>query len=178
MKTERILPVDLYNTVSTPELTLESSLKILYVKDGENCKLLPLDSGTLAVICTGGTFSCQAMHQVYDVTAGQLLLVASDDVTEIKSFQSTGFTGIIVYVSEELLINRQRLVYRDIPSDEIEETRTYLRLIESQVEQMKEMRAKVVESLLRALIINLQQGKSVSEVPKTENSLFFNNLRP
>ena len=36
MKTERILPVDLYNTVSTPELTLESSLKILYVKDGEN----------------------------------------------------------------------------------------------------------------------------------------------
>ena len=60
MKTERILPVDLYNTVSTPELTLESSLKILYVKDGENYQLLPLESGTLAVICTGGAFNCHA----------------------------------------------------------------------------------------------------------------------
>lgn len=173
MKTERILPADLYNTVSTPELTLETSLKILHVNDGENCELLPLKSGTLAVICTGGTFNCDAMRQVYHVTSGQLLLVASDDVTEIKPFPSTGFSGIIVYVSEELLINRQRLVYRDIPSGEIEETRIYLSLIESQIEQMKEMRAKVVESLLRALIINLQQGKAVSEVHKTENSLFF-----
>lgn len=173
MKTERILPVDLYNSVSTPELKLESSLKILYVEEGENCNLLPLDSGTLAVICTGGTFNCHALHHIYNVEAGQLLLVASDDVTEVSSLQSAPFSGIIVYVSEELLINRQRLVYRDIPSNEIEETRTYLYLIESQIEQMKEMRAKVVESLLRALIINLQQGKAVSEVPRTENSLFF-----
>ena len=52
MKAERILPVDLYNSVSTPELKLESSLRILYVKEGEDYKLLPLDSGTLAVICT------------------------------------------------------------------------------------------------------------------------------
>lgn len=173
MKAEKILPVDLYNSVSTPELKLESSLKILYVKEGENYNLLPLDSGTLAVICTEGTFHCKALHQVYHLTAGQLLLVASDDVYEIESLQATGFAGIIIYVSEELLINRQRLVYRDIPSDEIEETRIYLRLVESQIEQMKEMRAKVVESLLRALIINLQQGKVVADVPKTENSLFF-----
>ena len=34
MKAERILPVDLYNSVSTPELKLESSLRILYVKRG------------------------------------------------------------------------------------------------------------------------------------------------
>ncbi len=173
MKTEKVLPVDLYNTVSTPELTLESSLKILYVKDGENHELLPLDSGTLAIICTGGSFNCRALNQEYDVTTGQLFLVASDDVMEIKPFRSTGFSGIVVYVSEELLINRQRLVYRDIPFDEIEETKTYLSLVESQIEQMKDMRAKVVESLLRALIINLQQKKVVSEVPKTENSSFF-----
>ena len=157
MKAERILPVDLYNSVSTPELKLESSLRILYVKEGEDYKLLPLDSGTLAVICTGGTFTCKALHHTYDVSAGQLLLAASDDVTAVEAFPSTRFSGIIVYVSEELLINRQRLVYRDIPSDEIEETKIYLHLVESQIEQMKEMRAKVVESLLRALIINLQQ---------------------
>ena len=173
MKAERILPVDLYNSVSTPELKLESSLRILYVKEGEDYKLLPLDSGTLAVICTGGTFTCKALHHTYDVSAGQLLLAASDDVTAVEAFPSTRFSGIIVYVSEELLINRQRLVYRDIPSDEIEETKIYLHLVESQIEQMKEMRAKVVESLLRALIINLQQGKAVSDTPKTENSLFF-----
>ncbi len=173
MKTERILPVDLYNSVSTPELKLESSLKILYVKEGDDDKLLPLDSGTLAVICTGGSFRCQALHHAYEVTPGQLLLLASDDVTEVKPFHDTGFIGIIIYVSEELLINRQRLVYRNIPSDEVEETRIYLRLIESQIEQMKEMRAKVVESLLRALIINLQQGKTIIDAPKTENSLFF-----
>ena len=173
MKAERILPVDLYNSVSTPELKLESSLRILYVKEGEDYKLLPLDSGTLAVICTGGTFTCKALHHTYDVSAGQLLLAASDDVTAVEAFPSTRVSGIIVYVSEELLINRQRLVYRDIPSDEIEETKIYLHLVESQIEQMKEMRAKVVESLLRALIINLQQGKVVSDTPKTENSLFF-----
>ena len=62
MKAERILPVDLYNSVSTPELKLESSLRILYVKEGEDYKLLPLDSGTLVVICTGGTFTCKALH--------------------------------------------------------------------------------------------------------------------
>ena len=90
MKTEKVLPVDLYNTVSTPELTLESSLKILYVKDGENHELLPLDSGTLAIICTGGSFHCRALNQEYDVTTGQLFLVASDDVMDIKPFRSTG----------------------------------------------------------------------------------------
>lgn len=173
MRTERILPVDLYNSVSTPELKLESSLKILYVKEGDNEKLLPLDSGTLAVICTGGTFCCKVFHHSYDVTPGQLLLVASDDVKEIAPFRDTGFAGIIVYVSEEMLINRQRLVYRDITPEEIEEAKIYLRLIESQIEQMKEMRAKVVESLLRALILSLQQGKRIIDIPKTENSLFF-----
>lgn len=173
MKTERILPVDLYNSVSTPELKLESSLKILYVKEGEDVKLLPLDSGTLVVICTEGSFRCKALHQPYEVSAGQLLLVASDDVSEIKPFPDTGFAGIIIYVSEELLINRQRLVYREIPPEEIDETKIYLSLVESQIEQMKEMRARVVESLLRALIINLQQGKTITDIPKTENSLFF-----
>ena len=92
MKTERILPVDLYNSVSTPELKLESSLKILYVKEGEDDKLLPLDSGTLVVICTGGTFRCKALHHLYEVAPGQLLLLASDDVTEVKPFHDTGFT--------------------------------------------------------------------------------------
>lgn len=173
MKTERILPVDLYNSVSTPELKLESSLKILYVNEGDNCNLLPLESGTLAMICTAGALRCIALGRPYHVMAGQLLLLSSDDVSALESFAATGFAGIIIYVSEELLINRQRLVYRDIPSDEIEETRIYLQLVESQIEQMKEMRAKVVELLLRALIINLQQGKTVAEVPRTENSLFF-----
>lgn len=173
MKTERILPVDLYNSVSTPELKLESSLKILYVDKGEEYKLLPLDSGTLAVICTTGAFNCKVMNHPYHVAGGQLLLLATDDVADVEPLPATGFCGIIIYVSEELLINRQRLVYRNIPYNEIEETRIYLRQIESQIEQMKEMRAKVVESLLRALIINLQQGKSVADVPKTENSLFF-----
>lgn len=173
MKTERILPVDLYNSVSTPELKLESSLKILYVNDGESCHLQPLESGTLAMICTSGALCCTAFDRPYRVAAGQLLMLSSDDVGEMEPLSATGFAGIIIYVSEELLINRQRLVYRDIPSDEIEETRIYLQLVESQIEQMKEMRAKVVESLLRALIINLQQGNVVAEVPRTENSLFF-----
>lgn len=173
MKTERILPVDLYNSVSTPELKLESSLKILYVNDGDSCNLLPLESGTLALICTSGAIYCTALGRPYRVVAGQLLLLSSDDVSAMSTVSATGFAGIIFYVSEELLINRQRVVYRDIPWSEIEEARIYLQLVESQIEQMKEMRAKVVESLLRALIINLQQGNVVAEVPKTENSLFF-----
>lgn len=173
MKTERILPVDLYNSVSTPELKLESSLKILYVEQGEEYKLLPLDSGTLVVICTSGAFKCKTMHQLHHVAAGQLFLAATNDVAEVEPLPATGFCGIIIFVSEELLINRQRLVYRPIPDNEIEETRIYLSLIESQIEQMKNMRAKVAESLLRALIINLQQENAVGEVPKTENSPFF-----
>ena len=40
MKAERILPVDLYNSVSTPELKLESSLRILYVKEGDRLKVI------------------------------------------------------------------------------------------------------------------------------------------
>lgn len=173
MKIERILPVDLYHTVSASELTLESSLKILNVKDGEDCELLPLEPGTLAVICTGGTFTCRVSHQTYELAAGQLILLATEDLLEVKPFHETGFGGIIIYASEELLINRQRLVCRDISYDEIEETRLYLRLINSQIELVRDMRAKVVESLLRALILNLQQDKILASVGETESALFF-----
>lgn len=173
MKVEKILPVDLYHTVSASELTLESSLKIIRVKYGDDCQLLPLDAGTLVVICTQGTFACSVLSSRCEVSSGQVLLVASTEVSDIISFSETTFGGILIYISESLLINRQRQVLRPISVDEVEEVNIYLQLVENQIGRMQEMRAKVVESLLRALVINIQQGDVIADIPETENSLFF-----
>ena len=53
MNTDKILPIDLYHAVSTANLTLESTLKIIHVEVGQDHELLPLEPGTLAVICRG-----------------------------------------------------------------------------------------------------------------------------
>ncbi|RHO67026.1 AraC family transcriptional regulator [Parabacteroides sp. AF48-14] len=163
MSTEKILPIDLYHAVSTANLTLESSLKIIHVEAGQDYDLFPMDAGTLAVICRGGRFVSKALDQEFSITAGQILLAATDDIKEISRFSETGFEGVVIYASSDLLINRQRLMYRDITPDEMEETDLYIRLIQSQIERMSDVRVKVVESLLRALIFYLQQGGHVAD---------------
>ena len=45
MNTNKILPIDLYHAVSTANLTLESSLKIIHVEIGQDHELLPLEPG-------------------------------------------------------------------------------------------------------------------------------------
>ena len=47
MNTDKILPIDLYHAVSTANLTLESTLKIIHVEVGQDHELLPLEPGLL-----------------------------------------------------------------------------------------------------------------------------------
>ena len=56
MNADKILPIDLYHAVSIANLTLESALKVIHVEAGQDHELLPLEPGTLAVICRGGKF--------------------------------------------------------------------------------------------------------------------------
>lgn len=170
MKVKKIVPIDLYHTVSASELTVESSLKIIHVAAGQNQEVLPLEPGTLAVVCTGGTFSCKILGDAFQIGSGQTFLAATEGMANITPFSQTGFEGILIYASEGLLINRQRLTYRTISADEMEEVHTYLRLINTQLGRMSDLRAKVVESLLRALILSLQQtghrvGDRESKIP-------------
>ena len=51
MNADKILPIDLYHAVSIANLTLESALKVIHVEAGQDHELLPLEPGTLAVIC-------------------------------------------------------------------------------------------------------------------------------
>lgn len=157
MKVDKIVPIDLYHTVPTSELVLERSLKIYHIKAGQDEEILPLEAGTLVIICMAGIFSCVALQSSHKIKPGQVLLVSSTDISEMTSFSETGFEGIIIYAAEDLLINRQRLISRSITSQEMEEVMLYICLIESQIDRMPDSRAKVVESLLRALIISLQQ---------------------
>lgn len=159
MKTDKILPIDLYHAVSTAELILERALQIFHVLAGQDVKLLPLDPGTLLVICTGGTFTCKALENTHTVFAGQILLVSTTDLTHVTPLSQTDFEGIILYASEEFLINRQRFTIRKVEPEEIEEARICIQLIESQLAHVRESRAKIVESLLRALIISLQSNE-------------------
>lgn len=155
---DKILPIDLYHVVSISNLTLESSLKIIHIEAGEDEELMPFESGTLAVICTNGKFKSKALGKKVSIEAGQVLLAATDDIEEISPFSETGFEGIVIYAGSDLLLNRQRLMTRSISPDEMEEVELYIRLIRSQIERMSDVRVKVVESLLRALIFYLQQG--------------------
>lgn len=171
MKADRILPIDLYHSVSTSELVLERSLRIYHIAAGQNQNLLPLDDGTLMVVCTGGSFACVAMSDKYEIQSGQVLLLSTKDLSEIKPLSQTGFEGIIIYATEELLINRQRLAIRDLQTGEAEEVLIYIRLIEGYIDRICDTRAKVVECLLRALLISLQQSErdfsnSDKDIPK------------
>ncbi|RHJ81869.1 helix-turn-helix domain-containing protein [Parabacteroides sp. AM08-6] len=163
MNIDKILPIDLYHTVSTSELTLENSLRIIQVEAGQQVDLLSFESGTLAVVCTGGFFSCNVFDDIFKIENGQVLLVATEDIMEITPFPETGFKGFVIYASETFLLNRQRLVYRNISSEEIEEMQVYIRLINSQLARMSDLRSKIVESLLRALILSLQQDGHIAD---------------
>ena len=163
MNTDKILPIDLYHAVSTANLTLESTLKIIHVEVGQDHELLPLEPGTLAVICRGGKFECKALGKEISIVAGQVFLASVEDVSDISRFSETGFEGIVIYAGSDLLINRQRLMFRTITPDELEESGLYIRLMQSQIERMSDVRVKVVESLLRALIFFLQQGGHLAD---------------
>ncbi len=172
----RILPIDLYHMVSVPELVLERALKIYHVKDGKGEALPSFETGTLAVICTGGSFSCKVNKDDCNIVKGQVLLAAGEGVTHVKSFIETNFSGIVVFVSEEFLINRQRLIIRDITEKEINEAMTMLNLIESQLNTPREIRAKVIESLLRALVIGLQYSVHEERIERDDIPPFFYDL--
>ena len=107
MNTDKILPIDLYHAVSTANLTLESTLKIIHVEVGQDHELLPLEPGTLAVICRGGKFECKALGKEISIVAGQVFLASVEDVSDISRFSETGFEGIVIYAGSDLLINRQ-----------------------------------------------------------------------
>lgn len=161
MNVDRVLPKDLFQSVSASELMLESSLKIIRVEPGQEHEILPLDPGTFAVVCTAGTFTCQALEKPFSIKAGEAFLASAEDVEDITSFAKTGFGGIIIYVSEGFMINRQRLTYRSVTTEELEEVEVYLRLIDAQISRMSDVRVKIVESLLRALVYCLQQNGHV-----------------
>lgn len=176
MNTDKILPIDLYHAVSTANLTLESTLKIIHVEVGQDHELLPLEPGTLAVICRGGKFECKALGKEISIVAGQVFLASVEDVSDISRFSETGFEGIVIYAGSDLLINRQRLMFRTITPDELEESGLYIRLMQSQIERMSDVRVKVVESLLRALIFFLQQGGHLADDRDSEVPPFFHDF--
>lgn len=161
MSIYKIYPKDLFEGVSTSELSLENSLKIIDVKIGDRVDLLPLASGTLAFVCTSGGVSCKAFGNTFRILGGQVLLIAVDDIQELMPLADAGFGGTIIYASEDLLINQQRLTYRNISPEEISEMQIYLQLIHTQLDRMSDLRAKIVESLVRGLIFNLQQNGHV-----------------
>ena len=176
MNADKILPIDLYHAVSIANLTLESALKVIHVEAGQDHELLPLEPGTLAVICRGGKFECKALGKEISIVAGQVFLASVEDVSEISRFSETGFEGIVIYAGSDLLINRQRLMFRTITPDELEESGLYIRLMQSQIERMSDVRVKVVESLLRALIFFLQQGGHLADDRDSEVPPFFHNF--
>lgn len=125
MNADKILPIDLYHAVSIANLTLESALKVIHVEAGQDHELLPLEPGTLAVICRGGKFECKALGKEISIVAGQVFLASVEDVSEISRFSETGFEGIVIYAGSDLLINRQRLMFRTITPDELKESGLY-----------------------------------------------------
>ncbi|RHM11630.1 helix-turn-helix domain-containing protein [Parabacteroides merdae] len=176
MNADKILPIDLYHAVSIANLTLESALKVIHVEAGQDHELLPLEPGTLAVICRGGKFECKALGKEISIVAGQVFLASVEDVSDISRFSETGFEGIVIYAGSDLLINRQRLMFRTITPDELEESGLYIRLMQSQIERMSDVRVKVVESLLRALIFFLQQEGHLADDRDSEVPPFFHDF--
>lgn len=173
MKADKILPIDLYHTVPTAELVLERALRIVHIAAGQEYEQLSFEPGTLVIICTGGTFACKALQNSYTITVGQVLLLASTDLTEVTPLSHTHFEGILIYAGEELMVNRQRLTRRVLLSGQIEEAELYIQLIHSQIERISDTRSKVVESLLRALLISLQQAENLKEVEEKKIPSLF-----
>ena len=169
MNADKILPIDLYHAVSIANLTLESALKVIHVEAGQ-------EPGTLAVICRGGKFECKALGKEISIVAGQVFLASVEDVSEISRFSETGFEGIVIYAGSDLLINRQRLMFRTITPDELKESGLYIQLMQSQIERMSDVRVKVVESLLRALIFFLQQEGHLADDRDSEVPPFFHDF--
>lgn len=151
-----VLPVDLYHSVPIPEFMLERALKIVHIHQGKEVELPRFETGTLFVLCTAGDFWCVVNKGEGHIQAGQVMLAAAESVEQIRPPATTAFEGVILFVSEAFLVNRQRLQIRPLTHQEQEESLTYIRLIEAQVETNREARSKVIESLLRALLISLQ----------------------
>ena len=82
----------------------------------------------------------------------------------------------MIYAGSDLLINRQRLMFRTITPDELKESGLYIQLMQSQIERMSDVRVKVVESLLRALIFFLQQEGHLADDRDSEVPPFFHDF--
>ena len=163
MEMDKILPIDLFEGVSVSELVLENSFKVMQIGIGETADLLSLAPGTVAIICTSGVFSCKALDTTFKIIGGQVLLMAVEDLQEIIFVQGTAFEGTIIYASEELFLNKQRLIYRNISVEEVGEMAVFLELIDSQLKRMSDLRSKIVEALVRALILSLQQNGHMAD---------------
>ena len=137
-------------------------------------KILPIDLYHAVSIAN---LTLESALKVIHVEAGQdHELLSVEDVSDISRFSETGFEGIVIYAGSDLLINRQRLMFRTITPDELEESGLYIRLMQSQIERMSDVRVKVVESLLRALIFFLQQGGHLADDRDSEVPPFFHNF--
>ncbi|MFQ9022171.1 MAG: hypothetical protein ACLR6J_14375 [Parabacteroides merdae] len=79
----------------------------------------------------------------------------------------------MIYAGSDLLINRQRLMFRTITPDELEESGLYIRLMRSQIERMSDVRVKVVESLLRARIFLPPAGGHLADDRDMRGSAFL-----
>ena len=93
MNADKILPIDLYHAVSIANLTLESALKVIHVEAGQDHELLPLEPGTLAVICRGGKFECKALGKEISIVAGQVFLASVEADQSATSDVPDDYTG-------------------------------------------------------------------------------------
>lgn len=172
MNVKKVLPADFYYTVSAAEFRLEETLKIFHITSGSENQLPVFEeSGTMIVICTQGTFSCKMLEKFGEIKAGQVLLSAIEDTFDMLF--SSDFDGVVIYISEELLVNRQSLSFRSLASGEMDDTMGLVHLIESQVEKVRNVRAKIVESLLRALVISLQYPLHEGRAAENEILVMF-----
>ncbi|MCD8194144.1 MAG: helix-turn-helix domain-containing protein [Tannerellaceae bacterium] len=113
---------------------------------------------------------CKVSGERCEISPGYVLLAAATDVDAVEPLTETKFKGTIIYVAESIFVNRQRLYFRKLRSAETDELTTIIQLIDSEMATIREVRARVVESLLRALIISVQNpvrspGKKETGVP-------------
>ncbi|MCC8143844.1 MAG: helix-turn-helix domain-containing protein [Tannerellaceae bacterium] len=123
---------------------------------------MPDERGTLLAWCVAGKLICKISGERCEISPDYILLASSTDIDTVEPLTKTKFEGTIIYVSESIFVNRQRLYFRKLRSAEIDELTTLIQLIDTEINKVREVRVRVVESLLRALIISIQNPVQAS----------------
>lgn len=171
---DKILPKDVFSSVSVVELNLEENLKISYVNGSTDDDLLPMQEGTFICIEKNGESFFRIKNHEVRVRESEVLMASASDIDEF--FTREYVDAIMIFIGNNLFVNSQELFLQRIDQKKMHEVLQYINLLETQISSIGEFRIKIIKSLTSAFVYALQENADTKCSEKKQIPTFIRNF--